>query len=385
MLSISSKLPQVGTTIFSQISALALQHNAINLGQGFADYAMDANLCNMVQEAMLQNHNQYAPMPGVPALRQLIASKVNGLYNKATDWETEITVTPGGTYAMYTAIATIVNKGDEVIVLEPAYDSYIPNIVLQGGIPICVPLQMPSGAVDWNLVQAAISTRTKAIVVNTPNNPCGYTFSKDDWSTLAALLQDTNIFVISDEVYEHIVMDQQPHNSILNQPQLWERCFAVFSFGKVFHNTGWKLGYCIAPSSSMAEFRKVHQYLAFTCNTPMQVAIAKYLQEPSHYLQLPMFFQQKRDLFLQAMQNTDFTLYEPAKGSFFQTMGYHKISHLPDGEFATWLTTKHGVACIPVSSFYQQAQQHGLVRFCFAKKEETLLAAAEKLSQVPSL
>ncbi len=382
MIPITSKLPLVTTTIFSQISALALQHNAINLGQGFADYAMDANLCNLVQEAMMQNHNQYAAMPGVPALRQAIANKTSLLYNHTPDWESEITITPGGTYAMYTALTSIVNSGDEVLVLEPAYDCYIPTIILNGGKPVCVPLQMPSGAVDWNLVKEAITPRTKAIVINTPNNPCGYTFTQEDWATLTALLQPTNIFVISDEVYEHIVMDNLPHFSILTQPQLWSRTFAVFSFGKVFHNTGWKLGYCIAPKSSMVEFRKVHQYLAFTCNTPMQVAIATYLQQPNHYMQLPQFFQQKRDLFLQEMQKTKFTLFAPAKGSFFQTMGYENISELPDTEFATLLTIKYGVACIPVSSFYEQGQQHNLVRFCFAKKEETLLAAALKLALV---
>jgi methionine aminotransferase len=375
----ASKLPNYGNTIFSTMSALAQQHNAINLGQGFADYAMSATLCDMVTQSMAQHHNQYSPMPGVLQLRQVIANKVQQLHKATINPDTEITITPGGTYGIYTALTTILQPGDEVIVLEPAYDSYIANIEMNNAVPILVPLNLPEFSVDWQKVQDAVSPKTKAIIINTPHNPGGYIFTDADWQALISIVQDTNMYIVSDEVYEHIVMDGAEHLSILRYPALWHRTFAVFSFGKVFHNTGWKLGYTIAPTGLMLEYRKLHQFIAFSCNTPMQYAIANYLAEPNHYLQLPSFFQQKRDLFLTAMQNSKFTLHQAAAGSFFQTMSYQNISDLPDTEFAVWLTEQHGVASIPISAFYKKASTHKLIRFCFAKKQETLLAAAQRL------
>ncbi len=379
---IQSKLPHFGTTIFSTMSALATAHQAINLGQGFADYNMDTRLCDLVHHYMLQGHNQYAPMPGVLQLRQAIANKCNTLYNSTVNADTDITITAGGTYAIYTALSTIVQPGDEVIILEPAYDSYLANIVSNGGVPILVPLTIPTFSVDWQKVQDAITTKTKAIIVNTPHNPGSYTFTTADWQALTTIVNNTAIFVISDEVYEHIVFDTKPHLSILTQPQLWHRCIAVFSFGKVFNNTGWKIGYAIAPEDIMKEFRKMHQYIAFTINTPMQYAIADFLQEPNNYMQLSTILQQKRDLFLAAIKDSGFEVYAKAGGSFFQTVGYSNISNLPDVDFAIQLTKKYGVATIPLSAFYKHATDHKMIRFCFAKKEATLLAAADKLVNI---
>jgi methionine transaminase len=379
-----SKLPKYGTNIFSTMSALAMQHNAINLGQGFADYGMNQTLCNLVNKYMALDKNQYAPMAGVPELRQAICNKTSKLYNKHFEIDHEITITPGGTYGIYTALTALINLGDEVIVLEPAYDSYIANIEMNGGVAVLVSLNFPDFSVDWQKVQQAITPKTKAIIINTPHNPGSYIFTNQDWESLTKMVAETSIYIISDEVYEHIVMDGAQHNSILRFPALWHRCFAVFSFGKVFHNTGWKIGYCIAPKALMNEYKKIHQFIVFTCNTPMQYALAEFLENENEYLQLPLFFQSKRDLFLDAMADTKFTLHQKAQGSFFQTFGYENISDLPDTEFAVLLTKEFGVAAIPVSAFYKNGSQQKLIRFCFAKKEETLLGAVDALKGVRS-
>jgi methionine transaminase len=379
---IISKLPNTPTNIFSVMSALALKHDAVNLGQGFADYSMNQELCNLVHKYMQLDKNQYAPMPGVPELREAIAHKINLLYNKAIDFNTEICITPGGTYAIYTALMAIVNKGDEVIVLEPAYDSYIPNIILAGGIPILVAMEQPVFKIDWQKVANAITKNTKAIILNTPHNPSGYTFTSNDWASVSSICAAHNIYIISDEVYEHIALDNLQHESILRYPELWQRTFAIFSFGKVYHNTGWKLGYCIAPHNLMAEYKKIHQYIAFTCNTPLQYALAEFLKNENEYLQLPHFFEQKRNLFLSEMQLSNFTLNQKANGSFFQIMGYENISNEPDTVFCERLTIENGVTAIPVSAFYKNGQDNKLIRFCFAKKEETLITAARKLSAI---
>jgi methionine transaminase len=379
---LNSKLPHIGNTIFSTMSALAHQHNAINLGQGFADYQMHPKLCELVHINMQKGHNQYAPMPGVQSLREAIAHKVAQLYGATIDANEHITITPGGTYGIYTAITTIVEKGDEVIVIEPAYDSYVPNIILAGGVPVLISLQENTFEIDWEKVQNAINIKTKAIIINTPHNPTGKTIKSEEWDKLYNLIQDKNIFVISDEVYEHIVMDGQVHESILKQHQLWDRTFAVFSFGKVYHNTGWKIGYVIAPNTLTKEFRKIHQYLVFTCNTPVQYALAEFMQEPHHYLELPQFFQQKRDLFLESIKDIGFTLSKKAEGSFFQTLGYEQLSSKPDIDFCIELVDKYGVAAIPVSAFYQQGKDDKLIRFCFAKKEETLIEAVKRLASL---
>lgn len=374
-----SKLPQAGTTIFTVMSALAQQHGAINLSQGFPDFPVSENLIESVAEAMRQGHNQYAPMAGLPLLRERLASKIQALYQTFPNPDTEMTITPGGTYALYTALTTLVQPGDEVIVLEPAYDSYVPNILTNGGVPVCVPLRYPDYSVDWDRVREAVSPRTKAIVINTPHNPSGYVWTPEDIAQLRALIADTGLYIVSDEVYEHITFDGQVHESILKYPDLWAKAFVIFSFGKVFHATGWKMGYCVAPAALTHEFRKIHQFLCFTTNTPMQHGLASFLEQKQEYLQLPNFYQQKRDQFLELIRDLPFTVHSRSQGTYFQMLGYERISSLPDREFAVWLTEKYGVASIPVSAFNHDGRDERMVRFCFGKKEETLLAAAEKL------
>jgi methionine transaminase len=378
----TSKLPRVGNTIFSTMSALALEHQAINLGQGFADYSMNHKLCNLVHTHMLADKNQYAPMPGVPELRQAISEKLQHLYNYTCSWQQQITITPGGTYGIYNALCTVVQPGDEVIVLEPAYDSYVPNIELCGGIPVLVALETPSFTPNWTRIQNAITNRTKAIIVNTPHNPGGYCFTTEDWQQLYNIVHDKNIYVISDEVYEHIVLDGKAHYSILAQPQLAAHAFAVFSFGKVYHNTGWKLGYVVANEALSTEFRKIHQYLAFACNTPVQYALADFLADKNEYSGLPAFFEQKRNMLLDGLASSKFIVHAPAQGSFFQTIDYSAISQEADIQFCERLVSDYKIAAIPVSAFYQNAKDDKLIRLCFAKKEETLNAAIEKLLAV---
>lgn len=360
------------------MSALASTHHAINLGQGFPDFPMDEKLVEAVSRAMYEQHNQYAPMAGWMPLREVLAEKIQRLYTTAVSPETEITITPGGTYAIYTALTTILRKGDEVIVIEPAYDSYVPNIEINGGVPVLIPMNMDDFTINWPAVWAAVTPKTRAIILNSPHNPTGSILREKDILQLKALVAAHDIYIISDEVYEHLVYDGQPHLSILRYPELLTRAFVCFSFGKVFHCTGWKLGYCVAPAAFMKEFRKVHQFNCFSCFTPAQVGIAEYLQQPEAYLSLSSFLQKKRDHFIEGMKGTRFSL-RPSDGSYFICAGYEDISADNDIDFATTLTREKGVAVIPVSAFYQYGYKDKLVRFCFAKKEETLDLAIEKL------
>jgi methionine aminotransferase len=375
---ITSKLPQVGTTIFTVMSALATEHKAINLGQGFPDYAMNEELSLLVQEAIQKGHNQYAPMPGLLSLRESIAEKVAFLYGTTIHPDTEITITPGATYAIYTALTTLLHPGDEVLIFEPAYDSYIPNIELNGAKAVPLPLTYPDYKIDWEQVRHALNERTKAIIINSPHNPTGSVLDANDIAQLKELVRDTGLFIISDEVYEHLIFDGKQHESILRHPDLLERSFVCFSFGKTYHCTGWKLGYCIAPAALTKEFRKVHQFNAFTCFTPAQVALATYLKNKEAYLSLPQFMQEKRDYFVQGMQQSRFDLL-PSSGSYFVCAGYNRISNESDRDFAIRLTREVGVAAIPVSSFYQNGDDHRVIRFCFSKEQRTLEQALERL------
>lgn len=381
-------LPQkhsaTGTTIFTIMSALAQQHNAINLSQGFPDFPIDAQLGQLLQDAAQSGWNQYAPMAGLPILRQAIAADFKKRYGLEIDAEKEITVTPGATYAIYTAFASILQPGDEVIVLEPAYDSYIPNIEMNGAKVVPVPLSVPGFGIDWNLVANAITNKTKAIIINTPHNPTGSVWTKEDWDCLAGLVRDTNIFILSDEVYEQLIFDGRQHYTVMQHEELRQRSFALYSFGKVFNNTGWKIGYCIAPPALTEAFRRIHQFVAFSVNTPAQYALGTYLLQPS----LPMVgseMQQRRDYFLHLIKQTPFTIHTPASGSYFQLASYEQISNLPDMDFARWLTETCGVATIPVSAFYHNKKDDKLIRFCFAKKKETLEAAIERLQNISTL
>ena len=370
-----------GTTIFTVMSALAQQHNAINLSQGFPDFPIDEHLSKLLGKAAMEGFNQYAPMQGLLLLREAIAADFTSRYGISIDPDTEITITPGATYAIYTAFTAILQKGDEAIVLEPAYDSYIPNIEMNGATAIPVPLTAPDFHPDWDKIKAAISPRTKAIIINTPNNPTGAIWDKNDWGQLAELVRNTDIIILSDEVYEQLVFDGRQHCSVLVHPELRERSFALYSFGKVYNNTGWKIGYCIAPPAFTQAFRGIHQFLSFTVNTPAQYALAHYLSSATAIPVAPLM-QQKRDYFLSLLRETPFTIHKPSPGSYFQVAGYDQISDMPDMEFAKWLTTKHGVATIPVSAFYKDKKDDKLIRFCFAKKEATLKEAVERLKSL---
>ena len=378
---IQSKLPHVGTTIFTVMSALAVEHKAINLGQGFPDYPMSEELISLVNKAMQKGNNQYVHMCGLPVLRKRIAEKITELYNNAVDPETAITITPGGTYAIYTALTAVIQPGDEVIVFEPAYDSYIPNIEINGGVPVLIPLTWPDYKIDWELVKQKVTAKTKMIMLNTPHNPTGSVLSTTDIEQLRAIVKDTGIFILSDEVYEHLIFDQKKHESMLRYPDLYERSFVCFSFGKVYHCTGWKMGYCVAPPNLMKEFRKVHQFNCFTCNSPVQFAIAEFLQEKENYSQLGNFLQQKRDYFMILMQQTKFKAL-PSYGSYFQLYSYDGISDESEKDFAIRLTLEYGVATIPVSAFYKNGQDNKVLRFCFSKQENTLDEAANRLIKV---
>jgi methionine transaminase len=377
---INSKLPNVGTTIFTVMSGLATKTGAINLGQGFPDFPMDPELVELVAKAMRDGFNQYAPMPGHPPLLETLAEKIESLYKYSVDPQSEITITPGGTYAIYTALSTVLQPGDEVIVFEPAYDSYIPNILMNGAVPVTVPLEYPSYRIDWVKARRAKTNKTRAIVLNSPHNPTGAVLSSDDIEELRRLVHDTNIYIVSDEVYEHIILDGKTHHSILRYPDLMERSFVCFSLGKVFHCTGWKLGYCVAPEHLTKEFRKLHQFNAFSCFTPTQVALSAFLQEPKHYLSLPAFMQEKKDFFQELMSATRFRAL-PTYGSYFQIYSYKEISDEPDAEFAKNLVARCGVAAIPVSAFYQSGKDDKVLRFCFAKKSDTIEQAVEKLKK----
>lgn len=376
----TSKLPTVGTTIFTVMSALANEHQAINLSQGFPDYEVAPGLIDLVHHHMKKGMNQYAPMQGLPVLRKAIAAKVESLYGASVDPESEITVTAGGTQAIYTAITAMIREKDEVIVFEPAYDCYIPAIELAGGIPVSIPLHGPDYAIDWNAVRKKFNSRTRMILLNSPHNPTGSLLNAADLKELARITQGTEIMIISDEVYEHLVFDGECHESVLRYPDLAHRSFAVYSFGKTYHATGWKTGYCIAPENLMREFRKVHQFMVFCVNTPIQYALADFM-ENRNYLELPAFFQAKRDRFLTLLQGSAFT-FQPAKGSYFQLLDYSGISREKDMDFAVRLTREFGVASIPTSPFYKSPTDQKVLRFCFAKKEETLERAAERLQRV---
>jgi methionine aminotransferase len=380
-LNIHSKLPDVGTNIFTVMSALATEHKAVNLGQGFPDYPMSEELIALVNEAMKNGVNQYAPMQGHMPLREVLAEKIQSLYGTKINGELQITITPGGTYAIYTALTTILQPGDEVIIFEPAYDSYIPNVAINGAVPVLVELKFPEYKIDWNEVRQKISARTKAIMINSPHNPTGAALSENDMEELRSVIAGTNIFIVSDEVYEHLIFDHIPHQSILRYPDLLERSFVCFSFGKVYHCTGWKLGYCVSSPGLMKEFRKVHQFNCFSCHAPMQVALSKFLLNKDSYLSLSSFMQQKRDHFIQLMGQTKFDLLR-SSGSYFICAKYDRISNESDKDLAVRLTRDQGVATIPVSAFYKSGTDHKVLRFCFAKKDETLEAAVERLVHI---
>lgn len=382
-INLESKLPNVGTTIFTVMSALAVEKNAVNLGQGFPDFDCDEALIGFVTAAMKNGMNQYPPMIGIPALRGAIAGKIEALYGYRYDAATEITVTAGATQALLTAILCSVHAGDEVIVIEPVYDSYVPSIELAGGIPVFVQMEIgPNGyAIPWNKVAAAVTGKTRLIMINSPHNPTGSVLREADIRMLAEIVRDTDILILSDEVYEHMVYDGHRHESICRHPELAARSFVISSFGKTYHVTGWKVGYVAAPAALTAEFRKVHQFNVFTVNTPMQHGLAAYMANPAPYTDLPKFYQHKRDLFRDGLRTSRFKLL-PSDGTYFQCVDYSGISALPEADFAKWLTSEIGVAAIPVSAFYNQPRESAIVRFCFAKKDETLRAALAKLMQL---
>jgi len=376
-----SRLPNVGTTIFTVMSALAAEKNAVNLGQGFPDFDCDPRIVDAVADAMRAGHNQYPPMAGVPKLRQAIAAKINALYGHQYDWNTEITVTAGATQGLLTSILCAVHPGDEVIVLEPCYDSYLPSIELAGATAVPVRLEAPLFRIPFDKLAAAITPKTRMIMINTPHNPTGTIWRTEDMQQLADLLAGTDILLLSDEVYEHMVYDGQRHESVARHPELARRSFVVSSFGKTYHVTGWKVGYVAAPAALMNEFRKVHQFNVFTVNTPVQHGLADYMANPAPYLDLAGFYQNKRDYFRAGLANTRFKLL-PSDGTYFQCVDYSAISDMSEADFSMWLTREIGVAAIPVSAFYSAPRESGVVRFCFAKKEETLKHALDRLARI---
>lgn len=376
-----SKLPNIGTSIFTVMSQLAAKHNAINLGQGFPDFPMSAELIECVNKAMQSGGNQYAHTNGVPLLRERLAEKIKYLYDVNINPETNITITPGGTYSIFCAFSTIIQPGDEVIIFEPAYDSYIPNIVFNGGIVVPIELEFPDYTIPWDKVKAAITPKTKAILVNTPHNPTGRVFTKDDILILQEIVLSNNLYLISDEVYEHLIYDNKQHETVMKYPDLFARTFVCFSFGKTYHCTGWKLGYCIAPENIMKEYRKVHQFNAFGCDTPKQIAIAEYMTNKEAYLSIGAMYQEKRDYLRGLLDNTKFVRL-PSSGSYFESYRYDTISDEPDTVFAERLVKDYGIAVVPMSAFYQKSTDHKVIRLCFAKVKETLDAAAACLQKV---
>jgi len=373
------KLPPAATTIFTEMNRVAAQHGAVNLGQGFPDFDMDRELISLVNDAMTRGFNQYAHMNGYQPLREKLAAKFARLYGASVDPESDITVTPGGTYAIFTALTAILRPGDEVIIFEPAYDSYIPNIEINGAKAIPVPMRPPDYAIPWDLVRTRITNRTRALIINSPHNPTGSVLGPDDIRALQDLAAKTDILIISDEVYEHLIYDHLPHLSMLKYPDLLERSFICFSFGKTYSCTGWKLGYCVSPPALMREFRKVHQFNCFTCDAPKQVALAAYLANENAYLSLAPAMQKKRDFFRALMKRTPLKCI-PSHGSYFECYEYGHFSKESDRDFALRLTRDFGVTAIPVSAFFHDARDDRVVRFCFAKKEATLEKAAEKLA-----
>ena len=376
-----SKLPHIGTSIFTVMSQLAVKHNAINLGQGFPDFPMSETLIDCVTEAMKAGGNQYAHTNGVPVLRERLAEKINALYGTTINAETEITVTPGGTYAIFSAFSTIIQPGDEVIIFEPAYDSYIPNITFNGGVVVPIALTYPNYSIPWDTLKAAITKKTKAILMNTPHNPTGMVMTKEDIEQLQEIVVSNNLYLISDEVYEHLIYDDKKHESVIKYPELFARSFVCFSFGKTYHCTGWKLGYCVAPENLMKEYRKIHQFNAFSCDTPKQLGIAKHMLDKEAYLSLGNFYQAKRDYLRKLLASTPLK-YIPSSGSYFESYSYAAISNESDKVFAEKLVKDYGVAVIPMSAFYHDATDNKVIRLCFAKKEATLEAAAACLQKL---
>ncbi len=368
---IQSRLPDIGTSIFAVMSKMATEHGAINLSQGFPDFQVDPVIIDLVHRFMKEGHNQYAPMPGAPALRNVIAEVLSKTYNQSIHPETDITVTAGGTEALYATIAAFVHEGDEVIVFDPAYDSYDPAIRLNGGVPVHINLHYPEFSIDWEEVRSRITPRTRMILINTPHNPSGAVLSSHDLHKLEEIAEEHDLLVLSDEVYERIIFDDIRHESVLHYPVLAKRSIAIFSFGKTFHATGWKIGYAVAPEKLSTEIRKTHQFITFAVNTPVQLALAEYMRNPDHYLHLGNFYQRKRDYFLQGIKGSSFEPIE-CHGSYFQTLSYRSITNLPDKEMAIDLVKNHAIASIPVSVFYNDKTDNRLLRFCFAKNEATL-------------
>lgn len=377
---ITSKLPGTGTTIFTVMSGLATEYNAVNIGQGFPDFETNEALTDLVNKAMKGGFNQYAPMQGWMPLREAISEKIKFLYGTDIDAAKEITITPGGTYALYCSLTAILNPGDEAIVMQPNYDSYVPNILINGATPVYVDLDLPGYTINWQKVANAVTPQTRAIIINSPHNPTGSVLSEDDIHQLRKVVEGTDIFIVSDEVYEHIIFDEVPHQSILRYPDLFARSFVCFSFGKLYHCTGWKVGYCVAPPGLTKEFIRVHQFNAFSTNSTVQVALAEYLNVKEAYLSLGSFFQQKRDFFIDAMKQTKFDLFH-SSGSYFICGSYARLSDEGDRDFCIRMTKEAGVTTIPVSAFYQSAKDDKVIRFCFGKKQSTLERAVEKLAK----
>jgi len=376
-----SKLPNVGTTIFTVMSALANKHKAINLSQGFPNFDCSPRLKGLVTKYMEMGYNQYPPMTGVLGLREEIARKVEGMYGANVNPDTEVTVVAGATQGLFTAISAFIRPGDEVVLIEPAYDSYRPSIEVCGGVPVIYELKAPNYKINWDQLAQLFSPKTKMIIINTPHNPTGTSLKEEDLRALQAVTAGTNILVLSDEVYEHLIYDGKAHQSVLRFPDLFQRSLAVYSFGKTFHNTGWKIGYVIAPDYLTVEFRKVHQFNVFTVNTPMQYALADFLKDPKEYLQLPEFYQQKRDYFSKILEQSRFKPIQ-SEGTYFQLAAYGHLSQEPDTEFAKRMTIDHGVAVIPVSVFYSGGRDDKVIRFCFAKTEELLANAGKSLVKI---
>ncbi|MDR6300065.1 methionine aminotransferase [Mesonia maritima] len=377
----ASKLPNLGTTIFTKMSKMAQDYNAINLSQGFPDFSPDNHLLELAYKAMTSNKNQYAPLAGLPSLRETLCAKLKKAYNSSYNPENEITITAGATQALFTAISAFIKKDDEVIVFKPAYDCYEPAIELYGGKPVLIQMKAPEYKIDWKEVTEKVTEKTKMIIINTPHNPSGTILKKDDLQQLEKITRNTNILVLSDEVYEHIIFDNEAHQSVARFPELQKRSLITYSFGKTFHVTGWKLGYCVAPKELMKEFQKVHQYNVFCVNHPMQFALNEYLQKENNYLNLPEFYQHKRDYFLSLIKDSRFS-FTPSKGTYFQTASYKNITDKQDTDFAIELIKEKQLATIPVSVFNKNQQDDKMLRFCFAKKEETLKKAAEIINSI---
>lgn len=376
-----TKLPEWGTSIFTIMSKMAVDNNAINLAQGFPGFNCDDELLELVHHYQQKGFNQYAPMPGIPVLRKAISNKIEKLYNKHYNPETEITVTSGATQALYTAITSVVKTGDEVIVFEPVYDSYVPDILSNGGNPVYIPLMTDDYSYDWEKVKNKISDKTKLIVLNSPHNPTGSLLNKDDIIELEKLTRNTDILIVSDEVYEHIVFDGKKHFSLAESEELSKRTFVISSFGKTYHTTGWKMGYCAAPEYLTKEFKKMHQFIVFSSNTPIQYAYADYMQREEKFLSLSDFYQKKRDLFVNEIQSSNFKIHN-CNGTYFQLLDYSNISNLPDMQFAEYMTKEIGVAVIPLSPFYENKDSQPVIRICFAKTDEVLIKAAGILSNL---